>query len=271
VSLVDADAPSWGVVCGGCGAVVNAAVELRDALSDSPSIFEPDVEIDPPVPPLQPSSCFCACVPCCCPLSLHVCPVIPACTCDTSILETCTRLQRLLSTLRSWAPPKPAAATMSLVSAVESARALLPVHSAVMQRLLDACCLALLSADGISEKGYAAVGAMSWEAADILAAITCRASVTEVLLRCRAVKAAAAAADCDRVVAWGGSCVKMAGNVLGNESEAVRLLRVWVRVVCKLVARFSFSRCAGRLRRRCPCARGTARGIEDHTRQMDLE
>ena len=69
---------------------------------------------------------------------------------------------------------------------------------------------------------------MSWEAADIVAAISCGASVTEVLMRCRAVKAAAAAADCDRVVAWGGSCVKMAGNVLGNESEAVRLLRVQV-------------------------------------------
>ena len=157
MSLEDAHASSWGVVCGACGAAVDGALELRDFPSDSPSIFDPDVEIDPPVPPLEPS-CFCACVPCCCPLSLHVCPVISTCACGASILESCTRLQRLMSTLRSWAPPKPAAAAMSLVSAVESARALLPKHSAVMMRLLDACCLALLSSHAISDRAYAVIG-----------------------------------------------------------------------------------------------------------------
>ncbi len=69
---------------------------------------------------------------------------------------------------------------------------------------------------------------MSWDAADAYAIIVGQPSVSEVLMRCRAVKAAAAAGDSACVAAWGKSCVKLAGNVMGSDSEALRLMRMWV-------------------------------------------
>ncbi len=77
-------------------------------------------------------------------------------------------------------------------------------------------------------KGLSIVGQLSWDAADLHARVTGRPSVSEVLMRCRAVKAAAAVDDSARVAEWGQCCMKLAGNVMGNDSEVVRLLRSWV-------------------------------------------
>lgn len=148
------------------------------------------------------------------------------------------RLQRVLSTLLTWAPPKPAPATLALVSAVESVTRVLPMHSAVTVRLVDACCLAILATLGADAKGMPIISKMSWDAADTIAIIVGQPSVSEVLMRCRAVKAAAAAGDSDSVAAWGKSCVKMAGNVLGSDSEVVRLLRMWVSGLIILFCRY---------------------------------
>ena len=221
-------ASSWGVVCTACGNTVDGALELRDAPSRHEAIIEPDVEADPLVSPIG-SQCFCDCVPCCCAKSQHLCAVITTCSCGHSLLETRTRLQRLLSSVLVWTPPKPAAATMALVSAVESVRSLLPRASAVMLRLLDACCLALLTTLGADARALSEVGRMSWEAADLHREIAGWSSVSEVWMRCRAVKAAAAAGDTAHVLAWGAGGVKMAGKLLGNDGEAVRLMRAWVR------------------------------------------
>lgn len=97
-----------------------------------------------------------------------------------------------------------------------------------MLRLLDACCLAILATLGSDSKALCEVGRMSWEAADLHAEIAARPSVSEVLMRCRAVKAAAAAGDTAHVLEWGSSGVKMAGKFLGDDCEAVRLMRTLV-------------------------------------------
>ena len=223
----DLDAASWGVVCPACGSGVDGALELRDKPSDSAALFECDVDVDQPVPALE-SSCFCECAPCCCRQSQHLCPVIATCSCGHSLVDIRTRLQRLLSTFLSWTPPKPLAATLALVSAIEAVRPLLPKTSAVMLRLLDACCLAMLATLGGDVRGFAAVSRMSREAADTQACVLKRLSVGEVLMRYRYVKAAAAAGDCSEVVAGGQSCVKVAAMVMGGDCEAVRRIRQWV-------------------------------------------
>lgn len=77
-------------------------------------------------------------------------------------------------------------------------------------------------------KGLSVVGKLSWDAADFHTRVTGGPSVGEVLMRGRAVKAAAAAGDSARVAEWGKCCIKLAANVMGNDSEVVRLLRSWV-------------------------------------------
>jgi len=128
----------------------------------------------------------------------------------------------------SWAPPRPAAAGVALASAVESVRHLLPVTSAVMLRMMDACCLAVLATVDGDARGFAAVSSMSRDAADMQFGILRRLSVGEVLMRYRAVKAAAAAGDSGSVVAAGQSGVKIAAMVMGSDCEAVRCMRQWV-------------------------------------------
>jgi hypothetical protein len=76
----------------------------------------------------------------------------------------------------------------------------------MMMRLVDACCLALLSTLSSDPKALLAVADLSWQAADAHVQVMRRASVSEVLMRCRAIKAAAAAGDTSRVVSWGTCC-----------------------------------------------------------------
>ena len=218
---------SWGVVCTACGKTVDGALELREASSRQEAVIEADgntILLESPIA----SQCFCGCAPCCCAISLHVCPVIASCPCGQSLLEIRIRLQRLLSSLISWTAPKPAAATMALVSAVESVRCLLPAESALMLRLLDACSLAVLSTLASNASALFEVGRMSWEAANLQAALVAQPSVSEVLMRCRAVKTAAAVGNTARVLEWGSCGVKVAGKIMGNDGEVVRLMRAWV-------------------------------------------
>jgi hypothetical protein len=70
---------------------------------------------------------------------------------------------------------------------------------------------------------------MSWEAADSRRAIVQQPSVSEVFLRCRAVKAAAAAGDFKNVIDKGSSSVQLAVRVMGNDCDVVRQMRSWVR------------------------------------------
>jgi hypothetical protein len=234
----DADTSAWGMTCVACGATVDGALELRDAPCASTSIFETGSGSESDLQTQDSPSCFCCCDPCSCHSSQHLFLAIDACFCGHSLVDSRVRLQRVLSSLLSWAPPKPVPATLALVSAVESVTRVLPRHSAVAVRLVDACCLAILATLGADAKGMPIVSKLSWDAADTIAIIVGQPSVSEVLMRCRAVKAAAAAGDSDCVAAWGKSCVKLAGNVLGSDSEVLRLLRMWVSGVIILFCRY---------------------------------